>query len=180
DRTLGHTLSEFLDGDRLGQNNLANDLFARFVVERTLEFFLAATHRRQGASTRFITRQGGGQGQLATPTVFLTLFHRLGRNDLGLDRAALDDRSTAARLLGLVIGDHRQCLANNLLFGRGTALGLFLGTTTCLRLGLQAGFFLGLTARGFFLLAPAALIFLGTTNRILGRALALLDLTDTG
>src|SRR5690606_27018489 len=102
-----------------------------------------------------------------------------GRNDLGLDRAALDDRSTAARLL-LVIGDHRQCLANDLLFGRGTALGLFLGTTTRLSLGLQAGFFLGLTARGFFLLAPAALIFLGTANRILGRALALLDLTDAG
>src|SRR3546814_8504005 len=44
DRTLGHTLSEFLDGDGFRQNDFTSDLLAALLLHAALEFLLAATH----------------------------------------------------------------------------------------------------------------------------------------
>ena len=93
DRALRHAARQFLDGDRLGQNHFAQNLFARLLMQGALELLLAAAHRRERAGARLLTGGRRRQRQLAAAAVFLAF--RLGgtrnfRGDETLDRRAAD------------------------------------------------------------------------------------------
>src|SRR5690606_41405738 len=92
-----------------------------------------------------------------------------GRNATSRSRST----TAAGRSLFLVVGSDIRRLGS-------APARLFLGTAAGLCLLLQACLFLGLTARGFLTLAPAALFFLGTATSLFGGALTILYLARLG
>src|SRR5690606_11438141 len=180
---LSHTLGEFLNGDRLGQHDFTRDLLTRLVVHRTLELFLATTHRRQRTTTGLVTGQRSREGQLAATALFLTLRLRLGGCNFRLDRATLDSgasrrtRSTSTSWLALLLFLFNDRRLDHRLDDRVTAARFFLGTATRFRLCLQTLLLFRLAARGFFALLLAACIFLGAALCLFSSALALFYLT---
>src|SRR5690606_2234627 len=140
-RALGHTLREFLHRDRFRQHYFTQDLLAGFLLLRTLELLLTATHGRKRTAAAFLVRgERGIERQLATAALVLAcLLDRTGwRLDLG--RAALCTIVFVAR--GLL--HNRSLVANRLgecrrIFWRHTAGRIDRrGTTRCIGLSRAA------------------------------------------
>ncbi len=65
DRALGHAVGEFLDGDRLGDGDLAHEFFLRLVGGVALEALGAAAERGDRAFAHLVGAQCGDQGETA-------------------------------------------------------------------------------------------------------------------
>ena len=70
DGALGHAVGEFLDGDRLGQHDLARDLVLRFLLAVALEALGAAAERRDRTRALLLARGGAGDGETAAVALF--------------------------------------------------------------------------------------------------------------
>ena len=84
DGALGHAVGEFLDGDRLGQHDLARDLVLRFLLAVALEALGAAAERRDRTHALFLARGGAGDGETAAVALFAAAARaRRRQHDLG-------------------------------------------------------------------------------------------------
>ena len=187
DAALGHAVGEFLDGDRLGNDDLAHDLLARAGFQRAGALALAAAAHGGERALAFGIVEGVDQRQLAAAAIVGALDRfRLGRN-LGLDAAA----QSAGPILVVLDFLHRLQGAGPLgNLGnrcRGLRLGIakaaarrVLGALARRLLGLAAGVFFGLAALGLVALAGETLGLLGAAaGDLLGNA-ALFGLMHLG
>ena len=165
---LGHAVGELLDGDRLGDDDVADLLGLRAgLLMGALLLFAGATKRgqRTGAGVALVVESSGDGELAALAAMLVAAARRAGRlGTLGRYMAVLGTGMAGTPVLVLLDGDGRRSGG----LGRSVAAGLFgllfLGGLLRLVLGALLGLFLG------------AAIFLGAATLVIARRLGLLVL----
>ena len=134
DGALGHAVGEFLDGDRLGHHDLADDLLLRLVTPLAAS---ARCVRRRNAATRalalVLASKRGGEREPAAAASASPVARRFGRRRPGaLLGAGVGDGARRVLLLGSRLGRAAGPAAR--WRPRALADGAFLATSSALRL----------------------------------------------
>src|SRR5262249_8565817 len=159
DRALRHAVGEFLDGDRLGDDDFAHQLLARLVGNMPLEALGAAAERCDRPLAHVVGIERGDDGEAATLLLRAGPVRRFRRCD-GTHCTARTATNLARTLVVICLGDdarradgrRRTGSRRALAWGGGRRLALakaLLG----FELGLALGFLVGAMALFFSLAA---------------------------